>query len=197
MLRARWGAAPDPAGEEAPPRAPPTADDARLQLQAVFRSSRRNAGALPQAPPGRMILPGPHPLRMRHDFLIKQCSAVAMRTKTRRSRAGRLCRPACAQAHREKAGDFPKNKLACFLGNPQPFLLPGSSLADTESSRRVLFVLSDVPHRQGGSRDEPQATACGGCFACGEINRNKQSPLWGVAPIEVADQWSLVRGPGG
>ena len=27
-----------------------------------------------------------------------------------------------------------------------------------------------------GSRDEPRATACGGCFARGEINRNEQCP---------------------
>ena len=122
-MRETPGAAPGPAGEDDPPRTPSVADGIRLIFQAVCRSSRKNAGALPQSPPGRRFLPGPHPLRMRHDFLIKQCSAVAMRTKTRRSRAGRLCRPACAQAHRKKAGDFPKNKLACFSGNPQPFFV--------------------------------------------------------------------------
>ena len=31
-----------------------------------------------------------------------------------------LCRQESSRAT-EKAGDFPKNKLACFLGNPQPF----------------------------------------------------------------------------
>ena len=134
--------------------------------------------------------------RLRMVLFPKLCAAAAEETKTCRSRAGRLYRPACAQAHREKAGNFPKNKQACFLGNPQPFLLPGSSLVDTESSRHSLFFISSLQHRQGGSRDEPQATACGGCFACGEINRNKQSPLWGVAPIEVADQCPWFRGSG-
>ena len=159
----RRGAAPDPAGEEVPPRTPPLADGVKLISQAMFRSSKENAGALPQTLPGRIILPGPHPLRMLHDFLIKQCSAVAEETKTRRSRAGRLSRPACAQAHREKAGNFPKNKLACFLGNPQPFLLPGSSLVDAESFRRILLIISSLQYRQDGSRDRRVLVrGCGG-----------------------------------
>ena len=97
----------------------------------------------------------------------------------------------------ENSGDFRKNERARFSEIPAVFLLPGNSLVDAESSRRILLIFSSVQHRQGWSRDEPQATASGGCFACGEINRNKQSPLWGVAPIEVADRWSLVQGPGG
>ena len=30
-------------------------------------------------------------------------------------------------------------------------------------------------------------TACGGNFIGGEISRNEQSPLWGVATIEAAE----------
>ena len=35
--------------------------------------------------------------------------------------------------------------------------------------------------------DEPSMTACGGNIIDGEISRNKQSPLCGVAPIEAAE----------
>ena len=37
-------------------------------------------------------------------------------------------------------------------------------------------------------------TACGGNFIGGEINRNKQSPQCGVAPIEVAERSILPKG---
>ncbi|MBR3742220.1 MAG: hypothetical protein IKN04_17500, partial [Clostridia bacterium] len=35
--------------------------------------------------------------------------------------------------------------------------------------------------------DEPSMTACGGNIIDGEISRNKQSSLCGVAPIEAAE----------
>ncbi len=52
------------------------------------------------------------------------------------------------------------------------------------------------PHifARSGSRDEPPMTACGGNLIGGEIKRNEQSPLWGVATIEAADNrpwWGL------
>ncbi len=50
----RRGAAPDPAGEDDPPRAPPLADDVRLIFQAVCRSSRENENT---PLPGRPALP--------------------------------------------------------------------------------------------------------------------------------------------
>ena len=75
------------------------------------------------------------------------------------------------------------------------FFCPGALLALSKASGACCLFFN-LLYRQSGSRDEPQATACGGCFACGEINRNKQSPLWGVAPIEVADQCPWFRGLG-
>ena len=43
-------------------------------------------------------------------------------------------------------------------------------------------------------------TAGGGNLIGGEISRNKQSPLWGVAPIEAADDsspwWGAGQSPG-
>jgi len=42
-----------------------------------------------------------------------------------------------------------------------------------------------VPKGNGG---EPLTTASGGSFVRGEINRNKQAPQCGVAPIEVAEE---------
>ncbi len=178
----------------------------------MFRSSKGNAVAQPQTPPGRMILPGPRQLRILHDFLIKQCSAVAEETKTCHSRAGRLCRPACAQAHREKAGDFPKNKLACFLGNPQPFLLPGSSPGDLNSFRRILSVIPSAQHRQGEVQDpagpgsgvrglkKPPRLSCPGALLS---SRKLQAHIvcyfkWrNIAREGARDRWSLVRGSGG
>ena len=50
----RWGAAPDPAGEEVPPRAPPLADGIRLIFQAVNRRNKENED-MPL--PGRPALP--------------------------------------------------------------------------------------------------------------------------------------------
>ena len=35
--------------------------------------------------------------------------------------------------------------------------------------------------------DEPPMTACGGNLIGGEISRNKQCPLCGLAPIEAAE----------
>ena len=46
----------------------------------MFRRSRENTGALPQALPGRKFLPGPRQLRMMHGCNFKQYSAVAGRT---------------------------------------------------------------------------------------------------------------------
>ena len=34
-------------------------------------------------------------------------------------------------------------------------------------------------------------TACGGNFIGSEVNRNKRSPRRGIAPIEVAEEWTL------
>ena len=39
--------------------------------------------------------------------------------------------------------------------------------------------------------DEALMTASGGNFIRAEINRNKRSPQWGAAPIEVADDRTL------
>ena len=47
--------------------------------------------------------------------------------------------------------------------------------------------------RYCGSRDEPPIPASGGNRIGGEISRNEQSPLWGVATIEAAD----TQYPGG
>ena len=46
----------------------------------MFRRSRENTGALPQALPGRKFLPGPRQLRMMHGCNFKQYSAEAGRT---------------------------------------------------------------------------------------------------------------------
>ncbi|MDO5327154.1 MAG: hypothetical protein Q4G00_10600, partial [Clostridia bacterium] len=47
--------------------------------------------------------------------------------------------------------------------------------------------------RYCGSRDEPPIPASGRNRIDGEIKRNEQSPLWGVATIELAD----THHPGG
>ena len=72
---------------------------------------------------------------------------------------------------------------ACYISSPAQYaellgLYPPSSFA------------------RSGSRDEPPMTACGGNFIGGEISRNKQSPLWGVAPIEAADNRPWRRSGG-
>ena len=40
---------------------------------------------------------------------------------------------------------------------------------------------------------EPPATAGGGCFAGGEVNRSKRAPQCGVAPTEVAEAAGAER----
>ena len=61
-------------------------------------------------------------------------------------------------------------------GNPQGFRL---TKPDAFSGVEILRLLLRL---QG----EPSATAGGGCFAGGEVNRSKRAPQCGVAPTEVA-----------
>ena len=49
--------------------------------------------------------------------------------------------------------------------------------------------------RKCGSRDEPPMTACGGNLIGGEIKRNEQCPLCGLATIELADAHRPGGGP--
>ena len=62
-------------------------------------------------------------------------------------------------------------------GNPQGFRL---TKPDAFSGVEILRLLLRL---QG----EPSATAGGGCFAGGEVNRSKRAPQCGVAPTEVAE----------
>ena len=151
-----------------------------------------------------MILPGPHPLRILRDFLFMQFATAAEETKTCRSRAGRLSRPACAPAHRKKAGDFPKNKKACFLGNPQPFLLPRSSPGILKSSRRILSVIPSAQHRQGENQDPagPDSGVRGlkksPRFCCLEFScRNRKFQAHTVCFFKCAASPRRGPGPGG
>ena len=106
----------------------------------MFRSSKENAGALPQTPPGRMILPGPHPFQMLQNIFPKLCTAAANGTKNRRSRAGWLCRPACAHAHRKKTGDFREKQARLFSRKSPAFSVARELSCHPESFRRILSV---------------------------------------------------------
>ena len=68
-------------------------------------------------------------------------------------------------------------------GSPQGFRL---TKPDAFSGMEILRLLLRL---QG----EPPATAGGGCFAGGEVNRSKRAPQCGVAPTEVAEAAGAER----
>jgi hypothetical protein len=60
------------------------------------------------------------------------------------------------------------------------------SISCKQQREQLSFTLpSNI--RYCGSRDEPPIPASGRNRIGGEIKRNEQSPLWGVATIELAD----------
>ena len=82
------------------------------------------------------------------------------------------------KAHREKGRVNPWGKQAFPLGSSRPFSCarkPQTFRSPHLTGGGCLFSPASI-FADYGSRDEPRATACGGCFARGEINRNEQCP---------------------
>ncbi len=79
--------------------------------------------------------------------------------------------------------DFPRLSWA---RSPQTFRNPSATAGTC-----ILCSLKQL--RLNGSRDEPPMTACGGNIIGGEISRNKQCPLCGLALIEAADRSPLAQ----
>ena len=62
------------------------------------------------------------------------------------------------------------------------------SAEDAEEARRLYTAHKLTMYARG----EPPVAASGGNAAGGEVTGNEQSPQWGAAPIEVADQVSAT-----
>ena len=192
----RWGAAPDPAGEDDPPWGPAGCGRCKTYFSSNLPQRQRERWGAAPDPAGEDNPPRTPPvadgIRLISQAVCRSCGGNEnLPLPGRPAKPARLC--ASAQG---KGWRFPEKQASLFSRKSPAFSVARELSCCPKTSRRALFVISSLQYRQGGSRDEPQATACGGCFACGEINRNKQSPLWRVAPIEVADQCPWFGGSG-
>ena len=102
------------------PRSPTTAKRTRRASRSKNEAREDVEDSVLKLLPGWTIHPGPRRLRTRLDMANRRLPAVICRSRTA-GFAGGLC----AKRTGKKPG-FPKNKLACFLENPDFFLCPGA-----------------------------------------------------------------------
>ncbi len=167
--RDRWGAAPDPAGEDDPPRTPSIADGIRLIFQAVCRSGEWSE---------ELTLPGRPALPAR---LCASAQGKGWEFSEKQARLFSRKSPAFSFA-RELSWRYRKHQAHAVC-----FLICCIARAGPGTNRRQPPVADALPAVRSTETSN---------LPCGELRRNKQSPLWGVAPIEVADQCPWFRGSG-
>ena len=130
-------------------------DSTRLYFQAVFRSSRENAGGrCPRPRRGGGSSPGPAACGWCKTYFSSNApQGQGERKHAAPGQAGFAGRPVRKRTG-ENSGDFRKNERARFSEIPAVFLLPGSSLADIKAPGAycLLFQVCNIVRKRSRTR---------------------------------------------